>query len=80
MLTMLVGIAEFEREIMLERQREGIEKARRDGKYTGRQPTAMNKAAEVRKLLAQGMKPADAAEKAGISIRSLYRIKGIDAE
>lgn len=76
MLTMLGGIAEFEREIMLERQREGIEKARREGKYKGRQPSAMNKAAEVRELLAQGVKPAEAARRAGISIRSLYRIKG----
>ena len=79
MLTMLGGIAEFEREIMLERQREGIEKARRDGKYKGRQPTAMAKAAEVREMITQGVKPAEAAKRAGISIRSLYRIKGSDA-
>lgn len=35
MLTMLAAIYEFERENMLERQREGIEIAHREGKYTG---------------------------------------------
>ncbi len=38
MLTMLGGIAQFEREIMLERQREGIAKAKAEGKYSGRKP------------------------------------------
>jgi hypothetical protein len=40
MLTMLGGIAQFEREIMLEWQREGIAKAKSEGKYKGRKPTA----------------------------------------
>jgi len=38
MLTILGGIAQFEREIMLERQREGVNKAKSEGKYTGRKP------------------------------------------
>ena len=36
MLTVLGGVAEFERAIMLERQREGIAKAKAAGKYKGR--------------------------------------------
>lgn len=36
MLTILAGVATWEREIMLERQREGIAKAKADGKYKGR--------------------------------------------
>ena len=36
MLTMFAGLAEFERECMLERQREGIEIAKAEGKYKGR--------------------------------------------
>lgn len=36
MLTIYAGLAQFERENMLERQREGIEIARAEGKYTGR--------------------------------------------
>ena len=40
MLNLLGSIAQFEREIMLERQREGIAKAKAEHKYKGRKPTA----------------------------------------
>ena len=36
MLTMLAAIAQFEQELMLERQREGIARAQAEGKYKGR--------------------------------------------
>ena len=39
MLTILAGVATWEREIMLERQREGIAKAKAEGKYKGRPPS-----------------------------------------
>src|SRR6201995_1515818 len=39
MLTVLGGVAAWEREIMLERQREGIQAARTAGKYRGRLPS-----------------------------------------
>ncbi|WP_044562545.1 recombinase family protein [Azospirillum sp. B4] len=73
MLTILGGVAEFERSIMLERQREGIAKAKQDGKYKGRKPTAMAKADEVRHLKAQGMGGSDIAKALGISRASVYR-------
>ncbi len=38
MLTMIAAISSFERENLLERQREGIAIAKREGKYKGRQP------------------------------------------
>lgn len=38
MLSMLASFAQFEREIMLERQSEGIAKAKKEGKYKGRKP------------------------------------------
>jgi DNA invertase Pin-like site-specific DNA recombinase len=38
MLTMLAAIYEFERDTILERQREGIAIAKREGKYKGRKP------------------------------------------
>src|SRR5947209_20560900 len=47
MLTILAGVATWEREIMLERQREGIAKAKDEGKFKGRAPTARNQAAEI---------------------------------
>jgi DNA invertase Pin-like site-specific DNA recombinase len=74
MLNVLASVAQFEREMMLERQREGIAKARSEGRYKGRAPTARAKAGKVRELAATGMtKPAIAAE-LGISIRSVFRL------
>src|SRR5688572_11113559 len=73
-LTILGAIGQFERRIMLERQREGIAKAKGEGKYKGRAPTARAKADQVRHLLADGMKPTEVAKQAGISRRSVYRI------
>lgn len=73
-LTVLGGIAEFEREIMLERQREGIEKARREGKYKGRKATARAKEADVRRLKADGVGPTEIAKRLGIGRASVYRI------
>ena len=49
MLTMIGAIAQFEREIMLERQREGIAAAKAEGRYKGRKPTARAKVTEIRK-------------------------------
>ncbi len=57
MLTVLGAVAEFERTLMLERQREGIAKAKAEGRYKGRKPTARAKAEEVRRLHAQGERP-----------------------
>lgn len=74
MLNLLGSIAQFEREIMLERQREGIAKAKAEGKYTGRKPTARAKSEEVLRLVAEGMPAAEVAEKLGIGRASVYRI------
>ena len=74
MLTVLGGIAEFEREIMLERQREGIAKAKAAGKYKGRKPTAQAKSKEVLELIHSGLGPSETAKKVGISRASVYRI------
>jgi DNA invertase Pin-like site-specific DNA recombinase len=79
MLTMLAAIGQFERELMLERQREGIQKAVEAGKYLGRAPTARRKAGLVHKLKAEGMKATEIAERAGISRASVYRMLNIDA-
>lgn len=38
MFTIFAGLAEFERNCLLERQREGIAEAKKQGKYKGRQP------------------------------------------
>ena len=74
MLTMLGGVAEFEREMMLERQREGIAKAKAEGKYKGRKPTAREKADKVLALKAEGHGPVAIADELGISRSSVQRI------
>ena len=47
MFTVIGAIATFEREMMLERQREGIAKAKAEGKYRGRKATARARATEI---------------------------------
>lgn len=75
LLINLVGsIAQFEREIMLERQREGIAKAKGEGKYKGRSPTARAKAQQVLTLRRTGNGASQIAAKVGISRASVYRI------
>tara|TARA_R110000868_G_scaffold38668_1_gene135186 strand:+ start:710 stop:1264 length:555 start_codon:yes stop_codon:yes gene_type:complete len=75
MLGILGSVAEFEREIMLERQREGIAKAKAEGKYKGRAPTAQRQASEVLRLLGSGMTEVAVADALGISRSSVQRIK-----
>lgn len=74
MLTMLGAIAEFERALMLERQSEGIARAKEAGRYKGRKPTAMQKAEAVIALVRNGATKANVAQEMGISIMSVYRI------
>ena len=71
---MVGAIAQFEREIMLERQREGIAKAKAEGKYKGRAPTARAKADEVLTLLKGGMGATEVAKTLKIGRASVYRI------
>lgn len=74
MLNLLGSIAEFERELMLERQREGIAKAKAEGKYAGRQPTARRKADDVMRMKAEGKSANDIVKTLEISRASVFRI------
>jgi DNA invertase Pin-like site-specific DNA recombinase len=73
-LTIFAGFVQFEREMMLERQREGIAKATAAGKYRGRKPTARAKAEDVRRLHGEGKTPTEIARAVGIGRGSVYRI------
>lgn len=81
MLTILGGVATWEREIMLERQREGIAAAKAEGKYKGRPAklTQDAKANEIREL-ANTIGPAAAAKRLGIARSSVYRILEVGKE
>jgi DNA invertase Pin-like site-specific DNA recombinase len=74
MLTILAGVAMWEREIMLERQLEGIAKAKADGKYKGRAPTVANQADQIKAAHAAGEKPAHIAKRLGVARSSVYRM------
>ena len=79
MLTMLGAIATFERDLMLERQKEGIAKAKAERRYKGRAPTARNKAPEIQRLRSEGVRAPEIAERLGISERSVFRVLGATA-
>ena len=73
-LNLFGSIAQFEREIMLERQREGIASAKAQGKYKGRAPTAQRQAASVVEMRKEGKKPDAIATALGISRASVFRL------
>ena len=73
-VNVLGAIGQFEREIMLERQREGVQRAKREGKYKGRAPTARAKSAEIVKLAGEGVKREDIAARLGVGVASVYRV------
>ena len=73
MLSLLGAVAEFEREMMLERQKEGIAKSKAAGKRFGRPATARDKADQVRELKQQGIGASEIAKQLGISRASVYR-------
>ncbi len=54
MMILIGSVAQFEREMMLERQREGIAKAKAEGKYKGRKPTARAKSADIIEMAEEG--------------------------
>jgi DNA invertase Pin-like site-specific DNA recombinase len=74
MLAVIGAVGQAERETMLERQREGIAKAQREGKYKGRVPTVRRRAAEIMRLKEAGVTPTEIATRLGIGRASVYRV------
>ena len=74
MLNVLGSVAQFEREVMLERQREGIAKAKGEGKYKGRKPTARAKTDDIRRLASEGATREAIAAELKIGVASVYRV------
>ena len=76
-ITLLGGIAQWEREMMLERQKVGIAKAKQEGKYLGRVPTAHRKSKEIQRLHSEGVKPSLIAKELNIGVASVYRYRNV---
>ena len=68
-------IAEFERELMLERQRDGIAKAKAEGKYKGRKRAFSDE--RLADLQAKGLGVSAMARELGVSREAIYqRLRG----
>src|SRR5262245_6852674 len=72
-LNVFAAFAQFELEIMKERQREGIVAAKSAGKYKGRKATARAKSPEVVQLFQQGLRVSEVAKALKIGRASVYR-------
>jgi DNA invertase Pin-like site-specific DNA recombinase len=73
MLNILGSIAQFERNLILERQREGIARAKADGKYKGRSKSLTDEQViEIKKDIELGIPKSKIAKKYGIGRTSLY--------
>ena len=73
MMTMLGAVAELERNLILERQREGIALAKMHGKYKGGQPKLTAQQVEEIKALVNNRTPiTQIAKQFGISRRTVY--------
>lgn len=72
---LFAAIAQFEREVMLERQKVGIARAKAEGKYTGRQPLSLKKKKQIRELAATAQKTRkQIAQEVGCGVASVYRV------
>ena len=73
---LFAAIAQFASEVMLERQRKRIQKAKKEGKYKGRKPLSTKKKDEIKQLLADNtLTKAAIAEKVKVGIATVYRVK-----
>lgn len=75
MLTVLAGVAQMEREFMLERQREGYEAAKQAGRIAGRGKSSTIDRRAVKNDLQSGMSITKISEKFKISTQTVMRIK-----
>ncbi len=78
MAGLLAVFAEFEREILRERVRAGLEQARRNGQRLGRPRTAALHADEVRELDRAGISKAEIARRVQIGRTSVRRILAVN--
>jgi DNA invertase Pin-like site-specific DNA recombinase len=77
LLSMLGAVAEFERSMIRERQREGIALAKEAGVYKGRKPSlTASQVTEIRKRIKSGEQKSKLAIEFGISRQTLYTAIG----
>jgi DNA invertase Pin-like site-specific DNA recombinase len=74
MLAVIGPVGQAEGEAMLERQREGIAKAKAQGRRTGRVPTVRRRAAEIIRLKEEGVRPSEIVSRLRIGRASVYGV------
>ena len=75
MLTIMGGVAEFERAMIRERQLEGIAKAKQAGKYTGRKSTMTDiQIQTIRSRVADGVNKSALAREFGVTRQTIYNV------
>jgi putative DNA-invertase from lambdoid prophage Rac len=74
MAGLLAVFAEFERDLIRERVKAGIDQARKQGKPHGRPKTAGNKTEEIKQLAAEGLSKSEIARRLGIGRTSVRRL------
>jgi DNA invertase Pin-like site-specific DNA recombinase len=75
MLTIMGGVAEFERAMIRERQLEGIAKAKQAGKYTGRKSTMTETQIQaIRERVAAGENKSALAREFGVTRQTIYNV------
>ena len=72
MLSLLGAVAQFERSLILERQREGIAKAKARGAYKGRKPLDQKLLQQARELHGKGLSLVNIAKELGCGKSTLY--------
>ena len=74
LLSVMGAFAQFERELIRERQREGIELAKKAGAYRGRKHSlSLERAAELRRRLSEGENKSSLAREFGVDRTTVYR-------
>jgi len=76
MLTIFAAVSELERDYILDRQKEGIEIAKREGKFKGRKPQAVNEALfsnVYAKWKAGSITAVQAMQEVGLKANTFYR-------
>ena len=71
-MSVIAAVAEFERDLLVERTQQGLMRAKREGKQLGR-PKAVD-VREVAKLKASGLPQREVAEKLGVSLSTVKRL------
>ena len=72
----LGAFAQFEKNLIRERQQEGIERAKKEGRHLGRpRKISLDDRKQINEKLKEGKSPAVIAEEYGVSVSSVYKLQ-----